>query len=308
MIAVTGASGYIGRATLHWLAREGLVVGVGRAAPAFRLSPSASWRATGATAPQPAAFKGCDIVIHLAGRAHTTVATTDGQDLFDLVNRRLALDTAVAARAAGVRRFVFVSTIGVHGNWSAELVRANSPLRLETPYVRSKWAAEQELARLCGDAGMTLCIVRPPMVYGPGCPGNFQRLLRLVASGLPLPFGSMRSVRSFVHVENLASFLAASATRPLPAHSVFVIGDGSDWSTVQLVRAMAEALGKRSRAFPFPLGLLRLAASAVDRIRELDSLSRPMRVDASAAWQACAWQPSVEPASGLRDAVRAYAI
>lgn len=308
MIAVTGANGYIGRATLQWLAREGPVVGVARMGAAISLPPSVSWRTTDASVPEPEAFFGCDCVIHLAGRAHTKVAITNGLDLFDLANRQYALNTAVAALAAGVRRFIFVSTLGVHGNWSAEPVLPNSPLRLDTPYASSKWAAEQELSHLCMDTSMALCIVRPAMVYGPGCPGNFQRLLKLVASGIPLPFGAMHSVRSFIQIDNLVSFLISCAMRPLPQHSVFVIGDGSDWSTAQLIRAIADALGKRSLDFPFPPAVLRLIANVAGCGREMDSLSRAMRVDASGAWQACSWIPPVEPTSALRDAVRAYAV
>lgn len=307
MIATTGASGYIGRATLELLGRVGPTVAVSRGAPAFQPHPNIAWRATGSDSPKPEVFAGCDCVIHLAGRAHTTVTHSDGKDLFDLANRRLAIDTATAAHAAGVKRFVFVSTIGVHGNWSEQPVHADSPLRLEAPYARSKAAAEQELVRFCAERGMALCIVRPTMVYGPRCPGNFTRLLKLVASGLPLPFGSLNAVRSFVHVDNLASFLAACATRPLPARSTFVIADGSDWSTAQLARDMAAALGKSSRVFPFPPSLLRLAAGALGRQREIDSLSRPMRVDAGNAREALAWQPPVDPAAGLSAAVRAYA-
>jgi len=303
MIAVTGANGYIGLATLQWLAREGAGgIGIGRSAPVFPLPPSTQWRIFG----HPGTFSDCDCVIHLAGRAHTTVAIDDGLDIFDKANRQLALDTAVAAHAAGVRSFVFVSTIGVHGNWSVEPVRANSPLHLETPYARSKWAAEQALSVFCADVGMRLCIVRPPMVYGPGCPGNFPRLLKLVASGVPLPLASMRSVRSFIQVDNLVSFLVMCASRVLPEQSVFVIGDGSDWSTAQLTKSMAEALGRSSRMFPFPLRLLSLVAGSIGRGREFDSLARPMRIDAHQAWEQCAWLPPIDPAEGLREAVSAY--
>jgi len=306
MIAITGASGYIGWATLRWLAREGPLVAIARSAPSVMPPRSVIWRVTDFAAPQPQAFSGCDNVIHLAGRAHIPISFVDGQNLFDQANRKLALDTAIAAHAAGVRRFVFVSTIGVHGNWSNVPVRPDSPLRLDTPYARSKWAAEQELASFCASAGMTLCIVRPAMVYGPRCPGNFSRLLKLVASGIPLPFGSMLSVRSFIQVDNLASFLAACATHPLPRQSIFVIGDGSDWSVTQLVRAMAKALGRHSRVFPFPLSLLRLAAITVGRSRELDSLSRPMRIDSSKAFSVCDWTPPIEPTNALKNAVIAY--
>lgn len=307
MIAVTGASGYIGRATVARLAQDGPVTAVSRSAPPQSVPQGVTWKATGDVAPSAETFEGCTAVIHLAGRAHTTVAFQDGRDLFDLSNRQLALATAAAAHAAGVRRFVFVSTVGVHGNWSEADLQPDSPLKLDSPYARSKWLAEQELAAACAASGMELCIVRPPMVYGPGCPGNFPRLLRMVGLGLPLPFGSIDAVRSFIHVDNLASFLAACATRPLPPDKIFVVGDGSDWSLIELLRVMAEGQGLRSRLFPFPVGLLRLAGRLAGRMREVDSLTRPMRIDADQARRALDWRPPLDPARALREAVQAHA-
>lgn len=306
MIAVTGAAGYIGRATVAQLARIGKVVAIARSAPGGPLPASVQWRITGGAGCAPNDFSGCDAVVHLAGRAHTKAALENGQDLFDRDNRQLALQTAAGAQLAGVRRFVFVSTIGVHGNWSPVTLRSNSPVQPDTPYVRSKWAAEQELAVLCAEHGMELCIVRPPMVYGPDCPGNFRRLLRLVASGLPLPFASISAVRSFVQVDNLASFLAACATRPLGPQPVFVVADGSDWSLAQLVRDISLGLGRRPRYFPFPPSVLRWLARIAGRGREIDSMTRPMRIDAADAWSALQWQPSVNPTEGLRQAVAAH--
>jgi len=309
MIAITGANGYIGRATLLWAAaHDEKVIGISRSKPNFSLPPSSSWRVVDGADLQPEVFLDCSCVIHLAGRAHTTIAIVGGEDLFDQSNRQFALNTAVAAHAAGVHRFVFVSSLSVHGNQSVELVRYDSPLCLDTPYARSKWSAEQALASYCASVGMELRIVRPPMVYGPNCPGNFSRLVKLVALGFPLPFGSMRSVRSFIQVDNLSSFLLICATRSVIEHNVFVIGDGSDWSTAELVRSITLALGKRPRTFPFPTALLSLAAASLDREREFASLSKSMRIDLLPAWQACKWQPPVSPSNGLIAAVRSYAI
>lgn len=305
MIAVTGATGYIGRATLAELARRGLaVVAVSRygagAAPA-----GVQWRATGAGFPTAATFAGCDTVIHLAGRAHTTVAVADGQDLFDLENRQLALATAEAAHAAGARRFVFVSTLGVHGSGAAAPLRGDSPVHPQLPYARSKWEAEQQLTAWCAARGMALCIVRPPMVYGPRCPGNFARLVRMVRSGLPLPFAALHAQRSFIYVDNLASFLAECATQP--ATGAYVVADGSDWSVAQLVRAIGAELRLPVRSFPVPAALLRLAGKLTGKQREVDSLTLDMRVDPLPARHAFGWQPPVAADAALRLSVRDHA-
>lgn len=306
MIAVTGASGYIGRATLRRLALSYTsAVAIVREPPKFALPNGVDWYATGNTPPLPDAFAGCSSVIHLAGRAHiqSKKGSAPQDDLFDHANHRLAIDTAIAARDAGVQRFVFVSTIGVHGNWSDQIIDASSPLRPDTPYARSKHAAERELADICAKSGMELCVVRPTMVYGPNSPGNFSRLLKLVSSEIPLPFGSLHAVRSFIHVDNLASFLETCAVHLAPAANTYVISDGSNWSTTQLVSHMTSALGRPSRAFPFPIRAFR--PLMIPWQREIDSLTRPMLVDTTKAWEDLKWKPQIDPEQGLKDAVLA---
>jgi UDP-glucose 4-epimerase len=144
------------------------------------------------------------------------------------------------------------------------------------------------------------------MVYGPGCPGNFARLLRLVRSGVPLPFRSLREVRSFVYVDNLCSFLAKCAGHPAAVGRVFLAADGSDWSVAELTAKIAGALGRSNRCFPFPTPLLRLGGRVLGKEREIDSLTRPMRFDPSDAWSVFGWTPPVDPAEALRETVRCW--
>jgi nucleoside-diphosphate-sugar epimerase len=305
MIAVTGATGYIGRAVVAELSRRGLAVAALTRCSSAPTTTAVQWRLIGQPLPSAVNFAGCDTVIHLAGRAHTTVADANGRDLFDLDNRELALATAKVAQAAGVRRFVFVSTLGVHGRGADVPLRADSPIDPELPYARSKWAAEQQLSAWCSTRGLALCIVRPPMVYGPRCPGNFPRLVRMVRSGVPLPFSALHAQRSFIYVANLASFLAECATQE--ATGTYLISDGSDWSVAHLVRAIGAELRRPVRSFPVPVALLRLAGKLIGKQREVDSLTLPMSVDSELARRDFGWRPRVTPQEALRLSVRDHA-
>lgn len=305
MIAVTGATGYIGRAVVAELSRRGLSIAALSRSSSVQVPGAVQWRIAGPSSPSEANFADCDTVIHLAGRAHTTVANANGRNLFDVENRELALATAEVAHAAGVRRFVFVSTLGVHGSGADAPLRASSPVHPELPYAQSKWAAEQQLAVWCAAHNMELCIVRPPMVYGPGCPGSFPRLVRLVGSGMPLPFSVLHAQRSFIYVENLASFLAECATQKVTG--TYLVSDGSDWSVAQLVRAIGAELQRPVHCFPVPALLLRLGGKLIGKQRELDSLTLPMCVDAEPAMRDFGWLPRVTPEEALCISVRGYA-
>lgn len=305
MIAVTGATGYIGRAVVAELSRRGFLIAAVSRKTSDSVPKGVHWRTTGQAFPTAANFAGCDVVIHLAGRAHTTVVEADGRDLFDLENRELALATAKAAHGASVRRFVFVSTLGVHGNSAAMPLHGDSPINPELPYARSKWAAEQQLSTWCAAHGMALCIVRPPMVYGPRCPGNFPRLVRMVRSGLPLPFAALHAQRSFIYVDNLASFLVECAVHKVKG--TYLVSDGSDWSVARLVRAIGAELQQPTRCFPVPAGLLRLVGKFIGKQREVDSLTQPMCVDSEPARRDFGWSPKVQPQEALRLSVQDYA-
>jgi len=307
-VAVSGASGYVGQALLVLLARQGVsTLAVGRGQPLLPALDGVRWLLCADGVPSASQLVGIDVVVHLAGRAHTRIALANGRDLFDEANHRLAVRMALAARQAGVERFVFVSTLGVHGNCSDDPVREDSPIQAETPYARSKWAAEQAMLRISESSGMNLGIVRPPMVYGPLCPGNFTRLVKLVRMACPLPFASVNARRSFVHVENLASFLAYCAEH-VRGRQTFVIGDGSDWELPQLIRTIGAALDVPVRLFPFPLPLLRLVAQAAGRRREIDSLTRSMTVDWAHAKNGTSWRPPIPAVDALQATLRSYVL
>ena len=294
MIGVTGASGYIGSAVVRTLSETGPVIAIGRTEICDVLPANAVWRSMSVNQPTPCLFEGCDSVIHLAGLAHAKRGVSGEKD-FDSANRQLAVDAALAAYNAGVKRFVFVSTMAVHGNWSIDPIRANSELRLDTPYAQSKWEAEQELTELCSGLQMELCVVRPAMVYGYKSPGNFSRLLKLVDSGIPLPFRSMTAQRSFTSVENLTSFLIACTKAEIKQPATFVFGDGSNWSTSELVQKIGQIKNRRVHLFTLPYSILYCLSELTRHGRQYDSLTKPMLIDAESAWRACNWTPPSKP-------------
>ncbi|ASC64857.1 hypothetical protein B9P52_11310 [Achromobacter denitrificans] len=304
-IAVTGASGYIGRALISLLQERGVdTLALVRGQPADPI-PSGNhvWIANAdLMSLDPDVLQGCDAIVHLAGRAHTRDTHANGINLFDQVNRQMATAVAQAARRAGVGRFVHVSTIGVHGTWSASNVMETSPLTGTSPYALSKIAAEEELLEVFHTAPDCLYIVRPPMVYGPDCPGNFSKLIKLVKTGLPLPFASVRAKRSFIHVRNLADFLADCSAGSIGA-GTFVIADGSDFALPDLISGICSELRIPNRQVPFPPPVLRALGACIGRRQELDSLTRPFRVDWAKA-RTHGWTPALAVDTALRQALQ----
>lgn len=308
-IAVTGSSGYIAQALIKHLAGRGdhiLAVSRGPCLPALAELQGLQWLMQEGGIPQAEALRGCDALVHLAGRAHTHVSHEAGRDLFDEANRIMVRQCVQAAQDANVARFVLVSTLGVHGGWSADPINEGSPLQGTSPYARSKIEAERELAQAYEHDPEAFCIVRPPMVYGVACPGNFPRLINLVRRGLPLPFASIKNSRSFIQVENLADFLATAAARSTPG-GTYVIGDGSDFTVPELIRAIAHAYDQPSLLFPFPSALLRLAAGLIGKQGEIDSLTQPMLVDWSHASIRTGWSPPVPGRQALLDTLADFA-
>lgn len=294
-LIMTGASGYIGQALLQRARDQGHTVAVYARQPASG-PPGVTVLPFGA--PIPDGFHRADALINLAGRAHTT-HTGDTHDAFDEANHQLPIRLAEQARQAGVRRFVHVSSIGVHGNYRDEPVTETTPLAPDTPYTHSKVRGEQALQALYAATPQALAIVRPPMVYGPACPGNFTRLRKLLQTGVPLPFGAASACRSFVFVENLADFLLRCAAHP-EGHGIYVAADGSDYALPQLLRAMGRELDRPVRLFSVPPAWLRGAARLTGLQREMDSLTRPLRVDWTRARTTLGWAPPVSPESALR--------
>jgi nucleoside-diphosphate-sugar epimerase len=253
-------------------------------------------------------LRGADAIIHLAGRAHiTNDRVSDPLRAFREVNVEGTRCIASAAVANGVRRFVFVSSIGVHGTQTfGSCITENSPILPHEPYARSKWEAEELLRQIGSESAMEWVVVRPALVYGPHAKGNFLRLMRLVGSGLPLPLAGIRNRRSFIGVANLCDLLYACTRVPAAAGRAFVAADGQDLSTPALLALIARSMRRPSRLVYCPPALLRLLMSMAGKRTEYQRLVGDLCVDASTAREVLGWVPRQQAEAGIAEMVRAY--
>jgi nucleoside-diphosphate-sugar epimerase len=246
--------------------------------------------------------QGQEAIAHLAGRAHVIRETgADSTDVFRRVNVAGTLMLARLAAAAGTRRFVYVSSIKVNGD-EGMYTEADPPSPCG-PYGASKLEAEIGLRELAARTGLEVVIVRPPLVYGPGVKANFRALSQAVAMGIPLPLGSAHNRRSLIALDNLVDFLVAVLTHPAAAGETFLVSDGNDLSTAELIRGLAHALRRSPRLVSVPPPLL-LAVAAVLRRRDVTQrLLGSLQVDMSKARRLLGWTPPISVEEGLRRAV-----
>ena len=304
-LLVTGAAGFIGRALCAALAGDHeLVASLWTSAEAARCHPGARPVLVGELGPSTEwspYMKGIDVVVHLAGRAHVLHETEpDPAASFHRVNTMGTERVASQAAERGVRRFVFISSVGVHGrNSNGRPLQESFPPAPAEPYALSKWNAEKSLHRISAETGMEIVIVRPPLVYGPGVPGNFRSLLRAIRRGIPLPLGSARAPRSLVGVENLASLLRLCIESPAASGQTFLVSDGEDVSVADLCRRLAAAMNVPSRLFAFPSFAVSLAARFTGRTKTFDQLFRALTVDPSRARTILGWSPPLALADGI---------
>ena len=216
-------------------------------------------------------------------------------------SRRLAEQAA----AAGVRRLVFLSSIGVlgvHTNGRGPFIVSDEPNPVEN-YAISKCEAEQVLWAVAANTGMEVVVLRPPLVYGPGVKGNFLRLLRWVARGVPLPLGAVQNQRSLVGLDNLVDLLIRCVDHPAAAGQTFLVSDGQDLSTPELIRQLARAMHKSPRLIPVPVPLLRLAGRALGKQAEVDRLVGSLQIDSSFTRETLGWVPPVSVEAGMQTMV-----
>lgn len=307
-VLITGAGGFIGRVAVRTFLAAGWEV---RAA-ARRMPPDAEreaeWRAVG-DIEEPTAWRGIardvQCVVHLAARAHVLRETErDPLAAFRSVNVEATTRLACEAASTGVRRFVFLSSIGVNGaRTEISPFRETDTPRPSTPYAVSKHEAEQALRALADGSGLEYVFLRAPLVYGANAPGNFGRLVQWVRRGWPLPVAGIKNRRSMLFVSNLTDALKCCATHPAARNELFLVADREAVSTPELVRLLARALGCRARLWRVPEGLLRASERVTGGRLKLGPLLDTLVVDSTRAENYLGWQPSYSVEEGLRATV-----
>ena len=310
-LIITGATGFVGRHLIQEVCRRLLdyeLVAVCRAIPVEQLSgvEYVCVPDIGADTDFSPLLRPGDVVIHTAAHVHVVDPGTEASArAFQRVNVDGSAALARAAVAAGAQRLIFLSSIGVNGVRSHPgqpftEIDAPNPHNL---YAQSKCDAEHVLRAIGANTGLEVVIVRPPLVYGAGVKANFAALTKAVVAGWPLPLASIRNARSLIGVENLVDFLILCGRHPNAANQTFVVSDGEDVSTPELVQRIAHAAGVRAHLFPIPVGWLHGLATVTGRRQDYLRLCGSLQVDIGKARNLLTWIPPVRLDTGLQRAV-----
>lgn len=306
-VLLTGATGFVGNALLLRIVAEGQydpVVAIRRQVVALPagvhvtrvdgLQPETQWSQV---------LNGCEVVVHSAARVHVMHDTSsDPLTEFRKVNVEGTLSLARQAAAAGVRRFIFISSAKVNGEGTSVNVPylADAQAAPADPYGISKMEAEQGLRALAAETGMEVVIIRPVLVYGPGVKANFLSMMRWLHKGVPLPFGAIHNRRSLVALDNLVDLIVTCIDHPAAANQTFLVSDGEDLSTSDLLRRMSAALGKPARLLPVPSWLLEVGAAMLGKQSLAQRLCGSLQVDINKTRELLGWSPPVSVDAALR--------
>lgn len=305
---VTGANGFIGRAVCGEMIKKGWrVKGAIRERGKTGQLPEGVFPVRigqiGSQTQWKVALEDIDTIVHLAAMVHTT----DSDPLmFEEVNTKGTINLMRSAASAGVRRFVFISTVKVNGEGKESAYREIDKVQPQDAYAESKWKAEVALNNYVSQTEMEIVVLRPPLVYGPDVKANFFRLLQAVDRGIPLPFGKVNNHRSFIYIENLVDAIIQCCRHPEASGKTFFLSDDQDVSTKDLILRIAGAFGKKARLFPVPIGVISFSGRIARRQDLFDRLFSSFFVDISKFKDTLEWKPPFSMDKGLEQTVEWY--
>ncbi|MGB5157417.1 MAG: SDR family oxidoreductase [Desulfobacterales bacterium] len=312
-VLVTGATGFVGKALCKELANKGWNVSASvRSKNNVKDFPGeVEIIETGSIGPDTEwekALTNIEAVIHLAGRVHVMKdLSSDPLSEYRIVNTAGTERLASYAALSGVRLFIFLSTIKVNGEGKLIPYTEKDVPKPQDPYGLSKWEAEEKLKSIADETGMKVVIIRAPMVYGPGVKANFFRLLRAVDSGIPLPFAGIKNRRSMIYLGNLVDLIIKCLAYNGTGQKTYLVSDGEDISTPQLVRQIAKSLGKPARLFYVPLFLLRFGGGLLTgKSHTIKRLVVSLAVDYSKIRKEISWKPPFTLEQGLEETAKWY--
>ncbi|NQZ94160.1 MAG: SDR family oxidoreductase [Moritella sp.] len=310
-ILVTGSSGFVGKRVLDMAAAKGwdCLAQVRKAATKNAIIEEVTVPVINAATDWSHALTGVECIVHCAARVHQ-MQESEAEALvaYNEVNTLGTLQLARQAAALGVKRFVFLSSIKVNG----EYTDVGSPFTAQVsqppsdPYGTSKYDAEIGLTQIAQETGLDVVIIRPPLVYGPGVKANFQSMLCWVKKGIPLPLGAINNKRSLVFIDNLVDLILTAAVHNNAVNGTFLVSDGHDVSTTELLNAVAVAMDKSSRLLPIPMAWIQLAAKLVGKPQIAQRLCGSLQVDISETQKKLNWTPPVSFAVGIKTTVDSF--
>jgi len=312
-VLITGAGGFIGRALCAKILVEGRQVrGTFRSeSNVSRLSDGVegvSIRSIDSDTKWDDALAGIDTVVHLAARVHVMDdSSSDPLTEYRKVNVEGTKCLAVASANAGVKRFIFISSIKVNGEGKDVAYTEDDEVSPQDYYGVTKWEAEQELHKISDKTDLETVILRPPLVYGPGVKANFLRLVNLVKFRIPLPLGCIKNRRSLIYIANLVDAIITCMTNPNAAGKTYLVSDGEDVSTPELIRRIGAAFRRRALLLPVPVRIMRLAGRITGKYDEVERLVGSLTVDISKIRKELEWKPPYTMEHGLRETAKWYA-
>ncbi len=307
-VFISGASGFIGRACCAQMVQSGFEVraGLRKSCPLLDGVEQVIVGDLSGTTRFDNVLRDVDVLVHLASRVHLLRdRTRDKLRAFREVNVDGTLNLARQAVEAGVKRFVFISSIGVNGAQTFDSPFGPDDVpRPSSPYAQSKLEAEIGLRQIADQTSLDVVIIRPPLVYGPDAPGNFGMLVRLLQYGWPLPFGSVCNKRSYVSLDNLVDLIVTCIMHSKAANETFLVADGDDLSTPELMLRLCRLLERPARFLSVSPKILEFCAKAIGRLEMYRSLCGSLQVDISKTTNLLQWAPPISVDEGLRRAIR----